>query len=139
LLKVARERHPGLDTREVDITDELAEMGEYDFVISSGIFNAKLPSGNNDNHIKAALRSMFRYCRYATCVDFLSSYVDFQKPAANHTDPGWALAEAKRFTRNVLLRHDYMPYEFALFLFRDDSISERNVFRLFEDKLAGEI
>jgi SAM-dependent methyltransferase len=139
LLKVARQRHAGLDVREVDITDEHAELGEYDFVISSGIFNAKLPSGNNDIHVKAALQSMFRYCRYATCVDFLSSYVDFQKPGANHTDPGWAFAQAKQLTRNVLLRHDYMPFEFAVFLFRDDSASERNVFRLFEDKLAGGI
>jgi ubiquinone/menaquinone biosynthesis C-methylase UbiE len=139
LLKVARQRHAALDVKEIDITDEKTELGEYDFVISSGIFNAKLPSGSNDIHIKAALRRMYRCSRYATCVDFLSSYVDFQKPGANHTDPGWALAEAKKLTRRVVLRHDYMPYEFAVFLFRDDSTSHRNVFRVFEDKLAGGI
>jgi SAM-dependent methyltransferase len=135
LLEVARRRHPHLDIRELDITDESAPLEEYDFVISSGALNATLPSGSNETHIEVALRSMYLRSRHATCVDFLSSYVDFQKPGAYHTDPGWALAAAKRLTRRVLLRHDYMPYEFSLFLFPDDAISERKVFRSFENEL----
>jgi SAM-dependent methyltransferase len=136
LLEVARRRHPSLDVRELDITDESAPLDEYDFVISSGALNATLPSGSNETHIEVALRSMYQRSRRATCVDFLSTYVDFQKPGAYHTDPGWALAAAKRLTRRVLLRHDYMAYEFSLLLFRDDAISERKVFRAFEDELA---
>jgi len=139
LLEVARQLHPGLDVREADITDGGAELDEYDFVISSGVFNAKLPSGSNDMHIRNALASMYGRSRFATCMDFLSTHVDFQKPGAHHTDPGWALAEARHLTRRLLLRHDYMPYEFALFLFRDDSVSERNVFRRYENTLAGGI
>lgn len=139
LLEVARKRHAALDVRELDITDDPASLGEYDFVVSSGIFNAALPSGDNELHIEAGLRSMYRRSRYATCLDFLSSYVDFQKAGSYHTDPSWALAAAKRLTRRVLLRHDYMPYEFSMFLFRDDIISERNVFRSVEDELKGEI
>jgi len=136
LLEVAKQRHPGLDVRECDITDDSAPLDEYDFVISSGALNASLPSGGNEVHIELALRTMFLRSRLATCVDFLSTYVDFQKPGAYHTDPGWALAAAKRLTRRVLLRHDYMPYEFSIFLFRDDAISERKVFRAFERELT---
>jgi SAM-dependent methyltransferase len=139
LLEVARERHPGLDVQELDITDDPASLGDYDFVISSGAFNAALPSGSNEVHIEAGLRSMYGRSRNATCIDFLSSYVDFQKAGAYHTDPNWAFATAKRLTRRVLLRHDYMPYEFSIFLFRDDAISERNVFRFVEHELKGEI
>ena len=132
LLSVARERHPDLDVGEFDITDESATFDTYDFVISSGAFNAALPSGNNETHILTALRRMFLHSRRATCVDFLSSYVDFKKPGAYHIDPGWALSAAKKLTRRVLLRHDYMPFEFSVFLFHDDGISERNVFQAFE-------
>jgi len=138
LLRIARERRPGLDVREADITDEGASIGEYDFVISSGTFNAALPSGDNASHIETALRRMFSHARKAVCVDFLSSYVDFQKPGAHHTDPAWALATCKRLTRRVALRHDYMPYEFSVFLLRDDRISERNVFQEFENHPAPE-
>jgi len=138
LLEVALQRHPDLDVRELDITDDSASLDEYDFVISSGALNGALPSGSNELHIEAALRSMHRRSRYATSVDFLSSYVDFQKPGAYHTDPSWALAAAKRLSRRVLLRHDYMPYEFSVFLFRDDSISERRVFQGFKTELTRE-
>lgn len=137
LLEVARRRHPGLELLELDITDESTPVDEYDFVISSGALNATLPSGSNEAHIGIALRRMFQRSRYATCVDFLSSYVDFQKPGAYHTDPGWALAVAKRLTRRVLLRHDYMPFEFSIFLFRDEAVSERKVFRAFESELKA--
>ena len=137
LLDVARRRHPDLDLRELDITDDSMPVGEYDFVISSGALNATLPSGKNQTHIELALRNMYQRSRYATSVDFLSSYVDFQKPGAHHTDPGWTLAVAKRLTRRVLLRHDYMPYEFSIFLFRDEAISERSVFRAFEGELTA--
>ena len=136
LLEVARERHPGIDVREVDITDPTVPFDEYDFAISSGAFNAALPSGMNEAHVEAALKRMMQLSRQATCVDFLSSYVDFQKPGAHHTDPCWAFALAMRITRRVILRDDYMPYEFSMFLFRDDSISDRRVFRSFERQIA---
>lgn len=139
LLEVARQMHPDIDVRELDITGARSELDEYDFVISSGIFNAKLPSGSNETHIRTALERMHQCSRYAICTDFLSTHVDFQKTGAHHTDPRWALAEARRITRRVVLRQDYMPYEFALFLFHDDSVSERNVFQCFEKTLEGEI
>ncbi len=135
LLGVARQRHPGLDVREIDITDPTILLDEYDFVISSGVFNAALPSGTNESYIEASLKRMLQLSRQATCVDFLSSYVDFRKQGAHHTDPCWAFALAMRMTRRVILRDDYMPYEFSMFLFRDDSISDRRVFQSFEKKL----
>jgi SAM-dependent methyltransferase len=136
LLNIARDRHPGLDFQEVDITDDTAKIGTYDFVLASGILNAALPSGGNQSHSELVLRKMYLRSQRAVCIDFLSTYVDFQKPGAHHTDPGWALAAAKRLTRRVILRHDYMPFEFCMYLFRDDEISDRNVFRGFEDGLT---
>lgn len=131
LLEVAREHHPALDLRQADIT-EARDLGQFDYVISSGAFNGRLVAENNEEHIATALQAMFAAARVAVCVDFLSTYVDFQKPEAWHTDPLWAFGVARRFSRRVALRHDYMPFEFALFLYRDDSVSERNVFRAAE-------
>lgn len=137
LLRIARERHPGLDIREADITVPSFPADAFDFVIASGVLNAALPSGDNRTHIASTLRAMLRAARVAAAVDFLSTFVDFQKPGAWHTDPAWAFATAREMTRRVQLRHDYMPYEFALFLFRDDTVSERNVFQAAERELLG--
>jgi SAM-dependent methyltransferase len=132
LLAVARERHPGLDLREMDITAVEHGLEPHDFVIASGVFNARLSAGDNPAHIQRALAAMLGLAREAVCVDFMSTYVDFQKPGAWHTDPCWAYTAARALSRRIVLRSDYMPYEFALFLFRDDSVSERRVFRAFE-------
>lgn len=140
LLKVAREKHDHLDLREVDITTSGLPLKTYDFAIASGVFNARLKVGNNVAHIEGALRNMYRLVRVAVCVDFMSTYVDFQRPDAWHTDPGWAFAFATKLTRRVVLRHDYMPFEFALILYRDDSISDSNVFKAIENVMqSGEI
>lgn len=135
LLNVACERHPGLDLREADIANAPASLETHDFVIASGVLNAKLRSADNQAHIVNVLTAMYGYAREAVCVDFMSTYVDFQKPGSWHTDPAWAFGVAKRLSRRVVLRHDYMPFEFALFIFKDDSISERHVFRSFEESI----
>jgi len=94
-----------------------------------------LAMGNNETHIQTALHAMFGRTRVAVAADFLSSYVDFKKPGSWHTDPGQAMAWAKQISRRVALRHDYIPYEFALFIYADDTVSDQNVFRGHESPL----
>ena len=129
LLEEARHRRPLLDLREADIIAVADSLPQYDVVVASGVFNARLIAGDNRAHISETLHAMYGRARHYVAVDFLSTFVDFQKEGAWHTDPSWALNLAHGFTRRVLLRHDYMPYEFAVFVFRDDSVSPKNVFR----------
>jgi SAM-dependent methyltransferase len=133
LLQVAKKRHPEIDLRELDITAPGLSLGPYDFVVGTGMFNARLKFGNNLEHIECALRNMRRVANVAICVDFMSTYVDYQHPEGWHTDPAWALALGKKLSRRVLLRHDYMPFEFALIIYCEDAISSRNVFEATEE------
>lgn len=127
LLAVARERHPELSLIEGDI-NLLNDVPEHDYVIASGIFNARLKQGDNQSFTEQTLIRMIGLARVVVCVDFLSTYVDFQKETAWHTDPAWALSFARRLSRRVALRHDYMPYEFALFIYRQAQVSDQNIF-----------
>lgn len=34
----------------------------------------------------------------------------------------------KDLTKRVALRHDYMPYEFTVYLYKQEEIDERNIF-----------
>ena len=132
LLQVAKERHPDLDLHEIDITAPALPLRDYDFVVGTGIFNARLKAGNNLEHIESALRNMRAVANVAVCVDFMSTYVDYQHAEGWHTDPAWALALGKKLSRRVLLRQDYMPFEFELIIYCDDAISSRNVFNAIE-------
>ncbi len=137
LLEIAKQRHPQLDLRAVDIVDfPLEQASQFDFVVASGVFNAKLEEQDNKEHIERCVTHMFHLTKTATCVDFLSTHVDFQDPLAWHTDPGWAAALANRLSGRFQIRHDYMPFEFALIVFKDASRSRRNVFTATEMDLG---
>ena len=136
LLEVARSRHPNLKLHLMDLFDFDCKHS-FDYVIASGIFNAKIEFEDNTKYIQQALQKMFNISKVSVCVDFLSTYVDYQHPIAWHTDPSWAFAVGKSLSKRVALRHDYMPYEFALFIYRDDMVTTRNVFESFERKLKA--
>jgi ubiquinone/menaquinone biosynthesis C-methylase UbiE len=132
LLATAHDRYPGLDLQNVDISNPAVHLGTYDYVIGSGLLNLKLQAEDHATHVVKVLQAMHRHAQKAVCVDFLSTYVDFQKPESWHTNPGWVFDQAKQLSRRVTLRHDYLPYEFAVVIFVDDSLSERKVFQGFE-------
>lgn len=135
LLRVARERRPSVDVRLVDITSESQRLERYDYVIGSGVMNAKLPSGENPLQTQRLLQAMFELANKAVCVDFMTTLVDFKNEAGWHTDPAWAISEAMKLSNKFKVRHDYMPFEFALFIYKDTGISHRNVFNSYEDQI----
>jgi SAM-dependent methyltransferase len=122
LLAEARERHPALDVQEADISSfRPGASGGFDVVVASGVFNALLHAEDNEAHITRCVQRMFELCRRAVCVDYMSTWVDFEHPDAWHTDPAWALALSRTLSKRVRLRHDYMPFEFAMTIYRDDA------------------
>jgi SAM-dependent methyltransferase len=137
LINMAKKRHPHLDLKVCDINSENSGVNSHDYVIASGIMNAQLASGENEEHIKTMLQSMFRLTNNLLAVDFLSTKVDFRKQGAWHTAPEWAISNGLDLTNRVLLRHDYMRYEFALFLYKAQKFSGRNVFDAYEEELKN--
>ena len=82
--------------------------------------------------VSACSRRFLSYTKLAIRVDFLSTYVDYQKPDSWHTDPCKALIMAQQLSRRYVMRLDYMPFEFALTIYKDDSICDRNVFQAYK-------
>jgi len=93
----------------------------FDYVVGIGIFGYRLADEDNYRYIERTLASMFARCTDATAVDFLSSHVTFRRESNFYADPARILSIALGMTRRVLLRHDYLPFEFGLVLFKDDS------------------
>ncbi len=129
LLKVAKDRKPNIELYNYDI-EEAKTLGKFDFVVASGIFNAKLNNTDNKNHIVHTLTDMLEIVQNMVCVDFMSTYVDFQKEGSWHTDPAWLINQLNKLTKRFSLRYDYMPFEFAVFLHKDDFINSINTFNI---------
>jgi len=51
-------------------------------------------------------------------VNMLSTYVDYRDKTLSYVKPEMAFGLAKTMTPRVVLRYDYMPYEFTLYLYK---------------------
>lgn len=99
----------------------------FDWIVASGPFNFKI--SDNERFISKTLKKMFHHSRKGVAADFLSSYVDYQHPDAFHCDPGRVLYFCKtKLSKRIALRHDYMPYEFCIYIYKNDEINSRNAF-----------
>jgi hypothetical protein len=126
----ARKVHPQGDFRIQDILQDTIKE-QWDYVVLSGVFNI-IPEGFNRRtqwqFIQAMLAKMMGLAKKGIAADFQSTYVDFQAQNAFHVDPCEVFRFGKTLSRRVVVRHDYMPYEFAVYVYKDDKITLNNVF-----------
>ena len=97
-----------------------------DIAVASGILNHRLTESDNYTVAESVIRDALKCCRTAVAMDFLSDRVDYQLPHTFHFDPCRILEIAYRFSRRVVLRNDYLPFEFAVVIFRDDAVDRTN-------------
>jgi SAM-dependent methyltransferase len=121
LLENAKKLWPSANFYEYDILNDNWLNLEADYVFASGIFNAKVQTlGGNTNYIEAMINKMFEISRVGVCADFFSSYVDYQHEIAYHTSPEWIFSVAKKLSKRICIRHDYLPFEFCLYIYKND-------------------
>lgn len=98
---------------------------KFDYAIASGIFNFKLEGQDNYEYVDAVIKKAFDLCSIGIAFDFLSDKVDFIKYGHTfHFAPDKILSMGYKYTRNVVFRNDCLPFEFAIFLFKDDSFDK---------------
>ena len=94
-----------------------------DYAIESGIFNHKYAQRDNYEVIGDCMAKAIEVCRDGLAFDFNSDRRPDKREDIFYSSPERILSIAMEFSKNVILRHDYMPYEFAIFVFKDDSFS----------------
>jgi SAM-dependent methyltransferase len=106
------------------------EVGkEFDYVISSGIFSLKVEGVDGYVRIQDTLSKMFSLSTKAIAADFMSDKVDYlynNGVFRNFTSsPERILSMAYSMSRNVALKNNYFPFEFAVHVYKDDSFSKQ--------------
>lgn len=126
----ARRRHDSDNARFIQgefLTHRF--RSRFDIVIGSGIFNRKFSATDNDAFVDQVMRRSFEICNIGFAFDFLSDRVDFQRAHTYHNSPERVLGQALNLSRRVGIRHDYMPFEFAVHVSRlQDFLTEYPVF-----------
>lgn len=108
-------------------------VGEFDVVFASGVFNLQSHDSLQESRQFAFQRiaELFETCNRFIVVDFLSSNVDFMQERAVHFTPGEVIDFVQqRLSRKFVLRHDLLPYEFSIIVWKDDEIAKpQNIYR----------
>ena len=107
----------------------------FDIIVASGVFNFKLLDNNNYEFIEAFMKKAFELSKDGIAFDFLSNKVDFQYEHTFHSDPLKILDMAYKLSKNVILKNNYMPFEFSVFIFKDQSFEkEDTIFTRFKNE-----
>jgi SAM-dependent methyltransferase len=117
-IEEARRRHPG-DVFFCADVEHFEPEQPPDYVLISGTFNVKFRE-DQEAWVFGVLRRLFDRARRGVGINLLSTYYDpghFREDMF-YCPPERALAAAHEITRWVTLRHDYMPHDFTLYLYR---------------------
>jgi SAM-dependent methyltransferase len=112
MVDAARARRP--DRRFERFTGGVEPLPPADIVLGSGLFTFA-----DRASMEATIRAMFAACRIGTAVNTLSTWGDAPEPGEFAADPAELLAFARTLTPWVALRHDYLPHDCTLMLYRE--------------------
>jgi SAM-dependent methyltransferase len=94
------------------LENDVIEM--YDFCFSSGVHNFLLE--NNIEFIRKTFELLNKHSRVGFALNFLSNRVDYTDENIYYSSPTEILAIAYEFSNRVMLRNDYMPFEFTVYV-----------------------
>jgi trans-aconitate methyltransferase len=114
LVRKAAELHPGRQFVCANMLD--ANLPRADYFLLSGALNFRVH--DNATLTRSVLRRMYEQANKGVAANFLSTYVNFQRPHNYHHSPEEMFTYARSLSRWVLLRHDYPLWEFSLYLYR---------------------
>lgn len=122
-IKLAQEKYPKAKFESRDIQKNKFNK-KFDWVIGTGLTN----KSSTYPYLKNLVNEMFKICKKGVAIDFISNYVDYKEKGIFYTSPEIMFKFTKTLTRRVLLRNDYFPFEFCLYLYKNDKKNSKNVF-----------
>lgn len=91
-----------------------------DVAVAIGIFNHKL-HGDNWEFVRSTLYAMWERTNVAIAADFLSATADKPHEHLFHIPASRVLEHGLSLSKRAVLKHDYMPFEFSMAVWHDDS------------------
>lgn len=116
-------------TKFPDATFEVANVFEwepgrtFDYVIALGIHNVRVAGA--ESLLETMTRRQFELCSRAAHVSLLTDRYEGFGPRALPWRAEEVLAMALSISKNVTLRHDYLPNDFSVTIYREPLIDRR--------------
>jgi len=132
-IETAQELYP--DTRLiVGDFEDMKISGRFDWAFESGIFNLRVKQ--HQPFVENTLRKMFKMASRGVAADFLGpSPSDCVIHEMYHSDPLEMIRFCNELSQRVVLRCDYKPTEFCVYVYKDKDVGITNAFRGYESVL----
>jgi SAM-dependent methyltransferase len=112
----AKCRLPELDLRVVNLLEE-TDGTQYDIVNANGIFY--LLGDQAPKLMQDLVTAMFQRCKKAVTFNSLSLWAPERDSGEFYANPAEVVEWCRKLTPWVTLRHDYMPHDFTVYLYRN--------------------
>lgn len=124
LIAIGKKKYPDVQLSTEDIFS-IKTMKMFDYAVSSGVHNLKLE--NNWQFIEQTMAKFAFLCRKGFSLNFISNKVTYFEEHLYHADPAEILDLAYSYSKNVILRNDYMPFEFTIIVDLNDNFDKNSV------------
>ncbi len=115
MVKRARE-NTGLSTIYHGDLSMFSECEQFDYVFASGIFCFDVQGCHIT--MNKTVADMYALARKGVCFNTLSDLADSKEPDEFYANPARCLTDCQKLSRKVVLRHDYHPADFTVYLYR---------------------
>ena len=118
MIETAKKLHPSLD---LSVDNILLDMGEkrFDIVTANGIFY--LLGEDAHNLMYRLIYRMYDLADVAIAFNSLSSWTGSQETGEFHANPLEVVEYCRTITPRVVMRHDYLPRDFTIYMYKRDS------------------
>jgi SAM-dependent methyltransferase len=125
LIAEAKKVYPEANLISGDIFKDALPLTQYDYIISSGTHNTKI--ADNKVFIENTFELFNKYSTKGFALNFLSDKAEIKYPDVNYSSPEYILGLCYKYSNRVVLRNDYMPFEFTVFVDKRTDFDKENV------------
>ena len=116
MVEFASKKYPEIEFKVMNILDMTETTPVCDYAFASGIFNLRIPQ--HELFLKSTIQKMFLLSREGIAFNIMSTKADFFEKKEYYADPGKMLNFCLDLSRRVVLRHDYMPHDFTVYVYK---------------------
>ena len=124
-IDIAREKNPDERFQVRDIEKNKINT-KFDWVFAIGTTN----KAGSYEYIENTLTEMLKICKKGVAMDFMSTYVDFKRKDSFHASPERVFKIAKKLSKRVVIRHDYLPFEFCVYIYKNNNLTKKHTFKI---------
>lgn len=116
MIEVALSNYPGAKFETKSVFDLQQVKPIYDYVFASCIFNRRIP--RHKEFVSDTIKKMFALSKSGLAFNMMSKKADFMEKKEYYADPGEMLNFCLGLSRKAIIRHDYMPHDFTVYIYK---------------------